>query len=366
MKPKRKIPYEQITSQKDQSFFYPDELVQDSIKNPYKLKNKYRRYLIKGILNDFESSNFDRYYKTLPEHPVELFINDALSDEFDGRLIPKSGYVLNIGIKINESGYNIHHKSKIPTQLTAIVNAFDFTFPDDKKKDSSLRQIIGMDKNHTIFNVIPFRLLTPKLENGSKLIRDNHWVYRIRFIIQNENKENFKQFSNGYIGATSRNKGCYRFFQHYESYKSNNETHREIYKAWTELRDHNVDHIIIFELLERCSTREEAFNLEQKLIQSEQTLMPNGLNMTLGGEQGLEQCKACGIESFDLENKDKKFADYIKSNKKKHITPVRSHLMKTRSGITTRRGHWRCFTEQGKSILINILGLDENEFNFED
>ena len=93
--------------------------------------------------------------------------------------------------------------------------------------------------------------------------------------------------------------------------------------------------------------------------------MPNGLNMTMGGEQGIAQCKACGIESPDLENKDTQFADYVKSNKKKHITPVRPHLMKTKAGVRPRKGHWRCFTDEGKRILTAILGLNESEFTFD-
>lgn len=86
--------------------------------------------------------------------------------------------------------------------------------------------------------------------------------------------------------------------------------------------------------------------------------------MTPGGEEGVRQCKACGVDA-DLESKEDRFAEYVKSNRKKQITPVRSHLRKYKSGtITSVRGHWRCFTDKGRQILQG-MGVDEAEIQNE-
>ena len=69
MKPKHTVAFEMITSQKDQKFYYSDELTTEDAENPHILKNKKRRYLIKDIFNEFESSHFDHFYQSFNEQP---------------------------------------------------------------------------------------------------------------------------------------------------------------------------------------------------------------------------------------------------------------------------------------------------------
>lgn len=354
------IPYEQINSQKDMNELVPHEWIIQEDKEAPAQEKRFRPYLLGGTLGEFASTTFD---DAELNSNIEASVNGCLINQFKGKPIPSHGFKINIYAAIWQSSVMHPASGKVIPRLKQIILRLGYKFPYDDEEESCLRTIIGLDKHHTVFFQIPFRLLSKKVSNQSKKpVRKNHWVYRIRFILKDEEKykKELSQYYHGYIGATSQPNVAYRFQQHYTCYKSDGPN--EIYKSWRWLREQNIEHIMILEVIDRCSTNDEAFRREAELIEAEGTLSPNGFNMTPGGEKGIRQCKASGIDA-DLENKEDRIAEFLKSNRKKDYTYVSHHRRVYKSGIITEvRGHWRCFTDKGREILKGIMGLREGDY----
>lgn len=295
-------------------------------------RKKHNKYIVDGILDEFSHS-------LKPKGIGEAYINNILRHRLLGESIPEKGFMVDLHI-----GYQ--HMSKIGINSGKLYRdrkcAFldlNLEIPNDCNRESSFRQVSGVD-DITVLYSIPLRFLSSKV-NKKAPPRGNYWVYRVRFILKENDKDKFdkiitEQYYNGYIGVSGRH-GLIRLAEHIKNYKAGKKT--SLYENWSSLQKNQLDHIVIFEILDRVSSEDEMFNLEQNLIDLENTLEPYGFNMVSGGKSGDAFLKENGIICTDKYRKDEFASVLFDKNKKKFF--VRGHPRKLTKKWTYVRGYWK-------------------------
>lgn len=169
----------------------------------------------------------------------------------------------------------------------------------------------------------------------------DNWVYRITFApASDEAKEilahpSFVPFrsTRGYIGMTSRPNPFDRFREHQQ--KARNGNGHLLHNAWAAISQ-QTDVKVQFHLAANVKTREQAFEVEETLVDQWGTVAPGGLNVIPGGMKGIRELWKLGV----LAERDKpternvdRALELIESDR----SPVASHY---------RKGHIRKLPER--------------------
>jgi len=303
---------------------------------------KHQKYIVADILNEFTGK--EETHAATRKGIDERYLDNILRTRLMGNSIPEKGFMVDWNLGTKHLVKTLKGTKKvIGTEKRIHFYDLDLKLPNDRSKPSSLREVVGVN-DITIIYSIPLRFLTSKI-NKKAPPRGRYWVYRIRFILKDNEQNIFEdsiieQFYNGYIGVSSRH-ALARLHEHVGNYK---EAKRKLlYLNWADLEKNKLDHIVIFEILDRVETEEQMYLLEEKLIEQENTLAPNGFNMIPGGKSGEQVLKENSIECTDRENKDDLASRLLDASRKRHY--VRQHIMKLppnrKKKWTMRRGHWR-------------------------
>jgi len=321
--------------------------VEDEISNYYKIHpiSKKNKYIVEGITSELQIGNLDdsEYIKYKEQN-----FNEIISIKLKGKGIPQNGFYLNTVAVI------------LPPNRNEKILDFDLGLPLDRNQESSIRLWVADDNKsvpqhlqRTIVYSVPFKFLSSKIENDkSHPPRGDFWVYRVRFYITD--KDRFDQgtincYQNGYVGFTSQTP-FERFNQHY--YGKTKGLEKKLYNGWSLIDEHKINHIVSFEILERCNTKEEALELERYHIK-ELDSYRNGFNATQGGESGDKFVKSTiGEENIDSENREDYLSKLPGGNKKPHI--VKSHYREFKPGkLTLIPQHFRCLPKEAEEHLGN-------------
>lgn len=305
-----------------------------------------KKYLIKGITQELQIGETAAYnlpgYVEFKEKEYDLIISKRLG----GKSIPKKGFHLNT-LEI-----------QMPPAFKTEILDFDLGLPADKTNDSSLRmwkaaRDVGIPPHlqKTSMYSVPLKFLSSKIENDkSHPPRGDFWVYRVKFYITDKGRfdqRTINFYQNGYVGFTSQTP-FERFNQHH--YGKSNGIEKKLYNNWSLIDEHSINHIVSFEILERCNTKEEALKLEQYHIKKLDTLY-NGFNATQGGETG-DKCvkRITGEENIDSENREDYLSKLPRGDKKPHI--VKPHYRQFKPGkFTLIPQHFRCLPKEAEALL---------------
>lgn len=334
-----------------------------------KEKKKHNNYITEIIAEDFnlttspnlDKSHIDRF-RLWALRCVNLMIKGAI----DGKLIPQNGTHIDI-VSLKQKTFK-EDLSK-PTVfinpndgMTQFYQRFLTSFPGEEDEESSLRGWRGIkNKNFkdefiwtTFVYRIPFKFLSSKVRNiKTQPKKGDFWVYRLRFFINDTDtldQDTIDVYQNGYVGVTSRTP-FHRFDEHHRGYVQKSK--KSLYNSWSFLDERKIEHVISFEILDRCDSRQEMFQLEQQYINELNTLK-KGFNSIPGGEHGERFLKAVGIECDDLENKDDYAARlHNKSARSRKPHYVREHLRQFKpSSFTLVSGHYRNLPKEAEELLI--------------
>ncbi|MDB2410539.1 hypothetical protein N9W57_07960, partial [Pseudomonadales bacterium] len=130
------------------------------------------------------------------------------------------------------------------------------------------------------------------------------------------------------------------------------QTTKSLYRSWMLLDKNKIDHLVSFEILDRCDTEEEMFEQEQFFINELDTLK-NGFNTIPGGKLGKRFLNEVGVECTDPENKDDLAARFYKSpvgGKNPHY--VSEHIREYKPNLFTYvKGHFRNLSKSAEKII---------------
>ena len=331
-------PYSEIFP-KSLLFRMDEENLEYYTKNPHTKKNK---YMVDGITNEFQIASKRWSYR-------ERDINEIIRTKLNGKAIPSKGFQINITA------------ASLATDVNNMVTLdFDLSLPSDTKRDSALRLWLAHDYRNippelrrTIMYSVPFKFLSSKIENDkSHPPRGDFWVYRVRFYITDKDKlkqSTINVYQNGYIGITSRTP-FERFNEHY--YGKTNKLPKSLYNCWSHIDERKVNHIVSFEILDRCNTQKEMEDLEKLYIDKYNTLK-NGFNSVPGGDDGIAFLKSLGIDCDDIENKDNyisKLPKGITNSKRPHL--VREHMREYKTNTYCLVSeHYRNLPKEAEALL---------------